>query len=98
MFGPLIRGAVLETRELRAEGIVLPSNPVTRKSLISTAVLTGILWIVFVFLAANGRLTFPLLPVVGTVWLAYQWRRSMSLTSEKDHLRKERNALGADPC
>lgn len=89
VFAPLIRGAVLETRELRAEGIVLPSHPVTRKSLISTAVITGILWILFVFLVVNGRLTFPLLPVMATIWLAYQWLRRRSMHSQEDHSRNE---------
>lgn len=89
VFAPLIRGAVFETRELRADGIALPSHPVTRKSLISTAVITGTLWIFFVFLVVNGRLAFPLLPVVATIWLAYQWLRRRSLHSREDHLRNE---------
>lgn len=75
LFGPLIRGAMIETRKLRAEGIVLPSHPVTRKSLISIAVITAILWVVFAVLVATGRPTFPLLPIVGTIWLAYQLLR-----------------------
>jgi len=78
LFGPLIRGAMVETRKLRAEGIVLPSYPVTRKSLISLAVITAILWVVFAFLVAAGRPTFPLLPIVGTIWLAYQLLRLRS--------------------
>jgi len=79
LFGPLIRGAMIETRKLRAEGIVLPSYPVTRKSLISIAVITAILWVVFAFLVAMGRPTFPLLPIAGTIWLAYQLLRLRSL-------------------
>ena len=75
VFGPLTRGAVIETRQLRAEGIDLPSYPVTRKTLIFTAAITAILWIIFAFLVANDRPTFPLLPIVGTVWLGYQWLR-----------------------
>lgn len=43
---PLIRAAVLETHQLRAEGIEMPSYPVTRKSLISAAVITAVLWII----------------------------------------------------
>jgi hypothetical protein len=69
---------MVETRKLRAEGIVLPSYPVTRKSLISFAVITAILWVVFAFLVAAGRPTFPLLPIVGTIWLAYQLLRLRS--------------------
>ncbi|MFJ5700236.1 hypothetical protein [Arthrobacter sp. NPDC093139] len=42
VFVPLIRAAVLETRQLRAEGIELPSYSVTRKSLIAAAVITGV--------------------------------------------------------
>ena len=75
VFGPLIRGAAIETRKLRAEGIVLPAYPVNRKTLISTAVITAILWIAFAFLVATGRSTFPLLPIVGTMWLGYQLLR-----------------------
>lgn len=75
LFGPLIRGAMIEARQLRAEGIVLPSYPVTRKSLISIAVITAVLWVVFAFLVATGRPTFPLLPIVGTIWLVYQLLR-----------------------
>ena len=85
VFAPLIRGAVIETRE----GIVLPSDPVTRKSLISATVITGILWIFFVFLVVNGRLTFPLLPVMATIWLAYQWLRRRSLPFGQRPLEKE---------
>lgn len=84
VFGPLIRGAVIETRQLRTEGIALPSYPITRKTLISTAVITALLWVVFAFLIANGRPTFPLLPIAATIWLVYQWLRFRSLP----HLRK----------
>lgn len=78
VFIPLIRAAVLETRQLRAEGIELPSYPVTRKSLISAAVITGVLWIIFGIAISTGQLVFPLLPIAGTAWLAFQvhrWRR-----------------------
>src|SRR5688572_14246134 len=37
-FIPLIRGAVLETRQLRAEGIDLPGYPATRKTLLTNTV------------------------------------------------------------
>jgi hypothetical protein len=83
LFGPLIRGAMIETRQLRAEGIVMPPYPITRKSLISVAVITTILWVVFAFLFATSRPTFPLLPIVGTVWLAYQLLRLRSLPHKK---------------
>jgi hypothetical protein len=76
-------GALIETRKLRAEGIVLPSYPITRKSLISTAVITAILWGLFAFLVATGRPTFPLLPIVATIWLAYQVFRLRSLPQRK---------------
>ncbi|MBG6181937.1 Trk-type K+ transport system membrane component [Arthrobacter sp. CAN_A1] len=65
------------------------TNPVTRKSTISTAFITGILCIIFVIFVANGRPTFPIQPVVGTIWLAYHWRRRRSLPFEEDYLRKE---------
>jgi hypothetical protein len=83
LFGPLIRGAMIETRKLRAEGIVLPSYPVTRKSLISIAVITAILWLIFAFLVATGRPVFPLLLIVGTIWLVYQLLRLRSLPIEE---------------
>jgi hypothetical protein len=83
LFGPLIRGATIETRKLWAEGIVLPSYPVTRKSLISIAVITAILWVIFAFLVATGRPVFPLLPIVGTIWLVYQLLRLRSLPIEE---------------
>jgi hypothetical protein len=41
---PLIRAGVLERRQLWTEGIELPSLPVTRRSLIATAVITSTLW------------------------------------------------------
>ncbi|WP_461187909.1 hypothetical protein [Arthrobacter sp. Z4-13] len=78
VFGPLIRGVVRESSKLRAEGIVLPSFPITRKTLISMTVITAVLWIAFVFLVAIGRHTFPLLPILGTIWLAYQFCRQRS--------------------
>ncbi|MFC9350454.1 hypothetical protein [Arthrobacter sp. NPDC057013] len=75
VFGPLIRGAVQETRQLRAEGIDLPSYPVTRKSLIGNAVIVGVVWTAFGFLVASGRTAIPLLPIAGTIWLLYQLHR-----------------------
>ncbi|TSE15042.1 hypothetical protein B1A87_003040 [Arthrobacter sp. KBS0703] len=77
LFAPLIRGAALETRQLRAEGITLPSYPVTRKTLISNAVITGILWALFAVLVIIGQPVFPLLAVASTIWLLYlllRWR------------------------
>lgn len=75
VFGPLIRGAILEARQLRAEGINLPSYPVTRKTLITHAVLAGILWVLFAVTVAIGQPVFPLLPIAATIWLAYLMRR-----------------------
>ncbi len=74
---PLIRAAVLETRQLRAEGIEMPSYPVTRKSLISAAVITAVLWIINgVAVAMNqDQFVFPLLPIAATAWLAFQVHR-----------------------
>ncbi|MBN3497063.1 hypothetical protein [Arthrobacter pascens] len=74
---PLIRAAVLETRQLRAEGIEMPSYPVTRKSLISAAVITAVLWIINgVAVAMNqDQFVFPLLPIAATAWLAFQGHR-----------------------
>lgn len=79
VFLPLVQAAVVETRQLRAEGIELPSYPVTRKSLISAAVITGALWVIYgVAVVMNqDQFVFPLLPIAGTIWLAFQvhhWR------------------------
>ena len=38
---PLIRGGVLETRQLRADGVDLPGCPATRKTVITNAVITA---------------------------------------------------------
>jgi hypothetical protein len=43
VFIPLIRGSVSETRALRAGGIDLPAFAVTRKAIISGAIITGLL-------------------------------------------------------
>jgi MFS family permease len=75
VFVPLIRAAASEARQLRAEGIELPSYPVTRKSLISVGVLTGVLWIAFAVVALSGRPVFPLVPIACTAWLVFQVRR-----------------------
>lgn len=71
-FGPLLRGAIMETRQLRTEGIILPAISVTRKVLVSAAVMTTVLWIFFVILGAIGRTVNPVVPIVGTLWLAFQ--------------------------
>lgn len=73
VFLPLVQAAVVETRQLRAEGIELPSYPVTRKSLISAAVITGALWVIYgVAVVMNqDQFVFPLLPIAGTIWLAF---------------------------
>jgi hypothetical protein len=80
VFGPLIRSAVKETQRLRAEGIDLPSYPVTRKSLITLGIITGLLWALVVVLVAIGRPVIPLLPIACTVWLAVQLRRWRALS------------------
>lgn len=71
VFVPLIRGAVLETRQLRAEGIDLPRYPATTKTVITNAVLAGFLWALFAVTVAIGQPVFPLLPIAATIWLAY---------------------------
>jgi hypothetical protein len=63
------------------EGIDLPSYPVTRRSLVSAAVITGVLWVIFGIALSMGQLVFPLLPIASTVWLAFQvhnWRKHPS--------------------
>lgn len=75
VFVPLIRAAASEARQLRAEGIELPSYPVTRKSLIALGLVTGALWIAFAVVALSGRPVFPLVPIAGTAWLVFQVRR-----------------------
>jgi len=59
IFAPLIRGAVDETRALRAEGVNVPTYTVTRKTLISFSVLTCVLWIVFAILAFLREVVQP---------------------------------------
>ncbi|MBT2521857.1 hypothetical protein [Arthrobacter sp. ISL-28] len=75
VFVPLIRGAVLETRQLRAEGIELPGYPATRKTVITNALLAGVLWTLFAVTAAIDMPVFPLLPIAATIWLVYLIRR-----------------------
>jgi hypothetical protein len=53
----------------------VPACTVTRKSLISTALVTGLLWLAFAALAFGGQFIFPLVPIAGTVWLAVQFPR-----------------------
>src|SRR4051812_45933808 len=67
VFIPLIRGSASETRDLRAEGIDLPAFAVTRKAVIGSAIITGLLWLAFALLAIAGELTFPLVPIALTV-------------------------------
>ena len=77
VFIPLIRSAVLETRQLRAEGIDLPSYPATRKTVTANAIITAILWVLFAVTVAIGQPVFPLLQIAVTIWLAYligRWR------------------------
>jgi hypothetical protein len=77
VFVPLIRGAVLESRQLRAEGINLPGYPANRKTVTTNAGITGMLWVVYAVLAIYGMPMIPLLPVAATIWLAYliwRWR------------------------
>ena len=84
VFVPLIRAAVLEDRQLRDEGIDLPSLPVSRKSLITNTVLAVVLWILYaVWLWSSKEPTFPLLPVACTVWVAYEFMRLKSRNGEE---------------
>ncbi len=78
VFVPLVRAAMTETARLRAEGVDVPSYaayPTSRKALVSIAVITGVLWIIFAISASFGELFFPLVPISCTVWLAIQIRR-----------------------
>ena len=81
VFGPLIRGAVRETRALRADGVDVPAYAVTRQSVVSTAIITGLLWISFAALAFGGEFVFPFVPIACTVWLAVQFQRWGQLPS-----------------
>jgi hypothetical protein len=65
----------LETRQLCAEGIDLPGYPATRKTVITNAVLAGVLWCLFAVTLAIGMPVLPLLPSAATIWLAYLIRR-----------------------
>lgn len=75
IFVPLIRGAALESRQLRAEGIDLPSHPVTRKTLVTNVVITGVAWVGYAVFGATGRPLSVVLPVACTIWLLYLFRR-----------------------
>lgn len=66
VFVPLVRGVVTETRELRAQGIDMPTDTITRKSVIVSSVITGVLWIVFAIFAVLGE-------------FAFRWRPSRAL-------------------
>jgi MFS family permease len=83
VFVPLIRAAALEDRQLRGEGIDLPSFPVSRKSMIINSALAVVLWIVYaVWLWSSKAPVFPLLPVACTVWVAYEFGRWRSRIRE----------------
>lgn len=75
VFVPLIPGAVLEGRQLRAEGIDLPGYPATRKTVIAGAMLAGLLWPLFAVTVVIRQPVFPLLPMAATIWLACLFRR-----------------------
>ncbi|MFJ5696618.1 hypothetical protein [Arthrobacter sp. NPDC093139] len=75
IFVPLIRAAVLEARQLRAEGADLPSIQVTRKVLIVTGALAAVTWIVYAVGAINGEPGSLVLPIACTVWLVFLVRR-----------------------
>jgi hypothetical protein len=75
IFVPLIRGAVDETRALRAEGVDVPTYTVTRKTLISFSVLTCVLWIVFAVVAFLGKWYVPMAPIACIAWLVVMVRR-----------------------
>jgi hypothetical protein len=79
VFVPLVRGAITETRALRAEGVDMPAFVMTRKALTVLSIITGVLWVVFAILAFLGELVFPLVPVAWTVLLAFQARQFKSL-------------------
>lgn len=79
VFVPLIRGAITETRALRAEGVDMPGFVITRKALIVLSVITGLLWVVFVVLAFLGEVASLLVPIAWTVLLAFQVRQWRSL-------------------
>lgn len=75
VFVPLIGGAVAEARDLRAEGVDVPSYTVTRKTLLFFAAITCALWIAFAVLAFYGEPVFPLVPIAASAWLIFQVRR-----------------------
>jgi hypothetical protein len=57
-------------------GIDPLAPPVTRKSLISVSVFTGVLWIGYAALVVTtGEWVFPATPALCTVWLAFQIHR-----------------------
>ena len=79
IFVPLVRGSASETRALRAEGIDLPAFAVTRKAVVSCAIITGLLWFAFAGLVFAGQLAFPLVPIAMTIMLVFQARSWRSL-------------------
>jgi hypothetical protein len=81
VFVPLVRGAITETRALRAEGVDMPAFVMTRKALTVLSIITGVLWVVFAVLAFLGESVFPLVPIAWTVFLAFQARQWRSLPS-----------------
>mgnify|MGYP000385927106 CR=1 FL=1 len=79
VFVPLFRGAITETRALRAEGVDMPAFVMTRKALTFLTIITGVLWVVFAALAFLGEFAFPLVTTAWTVFLALQARQWRSL-------------------
>ena len=79
VFVPLVRGAIAETRALRAEGVDMPAFVITRKAVIVLAVFTGALWVVFAALTFFGAFAFPLVPIAWPLVLAFQARQWRSL-------------------
>jgi len=79
VFVPLVRGAIAETRALRAEGVDMPAFVITRKAVIVLAVFTGALWVVFAALTFFGAFAVPLVPIAWSLVLAFQARQWRSL-------------------
>ncbi|MEZ2388342.1 hypothetical protein AB6813_02120 [bacterium RCC_150] len=76
VFWRLVKGAAVEERQLRAEGIELPEIFTTRKSLLLNGALILTLWVAYGVAAwMTHALVVPLLPVVGTMLVIYQYTR-----------------------
>ncbi|MHA7191945.1 hypothetical protein ACX80N_16800 [Arthrobacter sp. MDT2-16] len=76
IFIPLSLAAANELSEARKRGDAPPAPPPSRWAVISWAVFTALFWMLTIWATVGtGEYLFPLLPVIGTIWLVVQVRR-----------------------